>query len=201
MSRERGAGSGTPRCASSRRAARASHVVRQRLATIRGATRMATRRVGQPSAVTASARPAAVPPVPSGRTIASGGEAICAASSNPASKWPTTARGCAPPPGIQRRGPSAPARRHAVSTASGTNPLVRACTTRAALARHAEATARLAGVSGCGNCASTARPAAAAACTAVARQWVEPVPPRVTKTVPGRAPASRNSSARTLFPP
>src|SRR5437867_13442573 len=65
MSRERGAGSGTARCASSRRAAYASHVVRQRLATIRGATRTPTTRVGQPSAVTARARPAAVPPVPS----------------------------------------------------------------------------------------------------------------------------------------
>src|SRR5256886_5408455 len=101
--------------ASSRRAAYASHVVRQRLATIRGATRTPTTRVGQPSAVTARARPAAVPPVPSGRTIASGGEASCTASSNPASRWPATARGCAPPPGIQRRGPSAPARRHARS--------------------------------------------------------------------------------------
>src|SRR2546428_381428 len=47
MSRERGAGSGTARCASSRRAAYASHVVRQRLATIRGATRTPTTRGGR----------------------------------------------------------------------------------------------------------------------------------------------------------
>src|SRR5207244_9707011 len=79
--------------------------------------------------------------------------------------------------------------------------LAPACTTSAARARQAEATARLAGVSGCGNCASTARPPAAAACTAVARQWVEPVPPSVTKTVPVGAPAKSNSSPRTLFPP
>src|SRR6184192_1652589 len=141
MSRERGAGSGTARCASSRRAAYASHVVRQRLATIRGATRTPTTRVGQPSTVTARARPAAVPPVPSGRTIASGGEASCPASSNPASRWPTTARGCAPPPAIQRRGPSAPARCHASSTASGREAL--ACRARAALIVHARARASL----------------------------------------------------------
>src|SRR6266550_3393553 len=61
--------------------------------------------------------------VPSGRTIVSGGEATCEASSNPASKWPTTPQGCAPPPGIQRRRPSAPARRHAWTTASGSDAL------------------------------------------------------------------------------
>src|SRR5207302_144105 len=41
----------------------------------------------------------------------------------------------------------------------------------------------------------------AAAWTAVQRQCVEPVPPAVTKTVPGGTPASRNSSPRTLLPP
>src|SRR2546428_177123 len=87
---------------SSRAAPRASCSVRQRFATTNGATRTATTRVGHPSVATASATPAAVPPVPSGSTIASGGSSgrVCAASSRPASRWPTTARGWAPPPDL-----------------------------------------------------------------------------------------------------
>src|SRR5207244_3764651 len=72
---------------------------------------------------------------------------------------------------------------------------------RAACAAQAAATARLTGVSGCGNWAMTARHPAAAACTAVARQWVDPVAPTVTNTVPRAASLNRNSSARTLLPP
>src|SRR5438477_282656 len=98
-------------CRASRRTARrASDIARQRLATNLGATRTATTLVGQPSAAIARATPAAVPPVPRGRTMVSGGSGVWVASSSPASRCPATARGWAPPPAIQRRAPSAPAR-------------------------------------------------------------------------------------------
>ena len=166
-----------------------------------GATRTPTTRVGQPSCATPSSNPATVPPVPSGATIASGGAGSCCASSSAARKCPTTARGCAPPPGIQRRGPNRRAPCHAARRASGRAARVGARTTSVAWASQAAATARLASVSGCGNWASATRQERAAACTAVARQWVEPVPPTVTNTLPAGASARRNSSPRTLLPP
>src|SRR2546422_713188 len=79
-------------------ALRASRNVRHRFATIQGATRTATTSVDQPSHSTPRAIPAAVPPVPSGTTIVSGGASSCEPSSSAARKCPITARGSAPPP-------------------------------------------------------------------------------------------------------
>src|SRR3989449_2725156 len=167
----------------------------------RGATRTPTIWVGQDNAPTASPSPAAVPPVPRGVTMASGRSASWLSSSRPAGRCPTTARGCAPPDGIQRTGPMRRAASHALSRASGRPAGERARTTSAARAAHAVATARLASVSGCGNWASTVRAPSAPAWTVVARQWLEPVPPAGRYTTSARAGPSRNSSPPTLLPP
>src|SRR2546429_685526 len=197
--REAGCGMRMPWRASSRRAACASHVVRHRLATNLGATRTATTLVGQPSAAIASATPAAVPPVPRGRTMVSGGSGVCEASSSPASRCPATARGWAPPPGIQRRAPSAPARRQARSTARGRVAGPRARMMSAARRAHAAATARLAAGSGCQNWARTGWWPRAAPGTAGQKQAVGPPPPPRPRARPprrARRPQVRGRPAR-----
>src|SRR2546426_2539938 len=157
--------------------------------------------VGHASAATASPSPAAVPPVPSGVTMASGQSGNWLSSARRGSRSPTAAGGGAPPDGIQRTGPMRRAARQALSSASGSPAGERAHTTSAARAAHAVATARLASVSGCGNWASTVRAPSAPAWTTVARQWLEPVPPTVRNTTSAGAGPSRNSSPRTLLPP
>src|SRR5439155_4168270 len=69
---------------------RASRNVRHRLATIRGATRTPTTAVDHPSHATPSAMPAAVPPVPNGTTIVSGGASSCVPSSSARSEEHTS---------------------------------------------------------------------------------------------------------------
>src|SRR5437667_2258469 len=182
---------------------RARRNVRHRLAPTGGATGAAPRSVDQPSHATPNAMPAAVPPVPSGTTMVSGGASSCVPSSSVASKCPSTARGSAPPPGIHRGGPLPRRRaaRHARSTAQGKVTIAHARTTRSAARSVAAAIARLVSVSGCGNVATAVRCPCAAADRAVARQWLDPVPPTVTNTDFGGAPANRNSSPRILLPP
>jgi len=138
--------------------ARASRMVRQRLATNRvGATRTPTTRVGQPSAVMGEREPRGRPAGCQAAERSRPGRGDLGGELQPASKCPTTARD-APPPGIQRRG-RAPPRDATRRAPERSSPLARACTTSAARSRHAEATARLAGVSGCGTArALRARP-------------------------------------------
>jgi len=138
---------------------------------------------------------AAVPPVPSGRTIASGGTATARRAPTPRPGGPPP-RDVAPPPGIQRRCPRAPARRHASSTARAT--ILGPARERRAphgpgRRRRRRGSWRVGLRELCEHGAATHGPRVHGGREAVARAGTA----KVTKTVPGGAPASRNSSART----
>lgn len=148
----------------------------------------------------ASARPAAVPPVPSGTTMRFGcgkiPASICATSSRPAFTCPSIPSGLLPPAGIHR----APRRRCRSAQAYAPSG-DRKIGARSVLSESCCATRVAVAFISCFQRPTNTRAPNRAPYTATASACVDPADPTVTSCSPGCRSASRNSNARVLLPP